>query len=728
MNGLVADPILAPVLGFGAAITLAAAIAVCALLVALIGFWRGLGGAVWRGLSVALIAAALAGPSLQRGTAQALSNIVVLITDRSASQSLPGRPDQIEAAQTSIEASVAELPNTELRRIDIGDDPDGTLLGAAVTRAIAAEPAQRLAGTIVISDGLAHDPAAIPDNAPAPVHVLQTGTPGDWDRRIVLEQAPRYALIDQQVMIRLHIADDGDPPIDVPATSTLDVSLDGETVSSTAVSVGTTISVPVTLDRAGPNVVSLSIASDPRELTPLNNQTALTVNAVRDRLRVLLISGEPNPGERTWRNLLKSDANIDLIHFTILRPPEKFDGVPLDELALVAFPTQELFSDRIKDFDLIIFDRYRMRGILLPEYYENIRSYVEDGGAILVSAGPEFASVDSIARSPLGPILPASPTGLMREAPVMPHLTEAGRRHPVTASLPGAPAIGTDSQSDRADGQDREAPDWGRWLRMIETVPAADAVVAMVSDDDTPLLTLRQAGEGRAALIASDMIWLWGRGFEGGGPQLDLMRRVAHWAMKEPQLEPESIDLRAVGATQIEITRRSLNDSVGPARISAQDIDVRDIALAPSGPGRFVTRFDAPAPGLYTVRQEDLVRSIAIGPASPREFDRTVADPVHLEPLVNQTGGSVSRLSDGIPDLRQIGPGRPAAGAGITRPWIGVQDRGAQTVTGLARRPLLPAWAWLVLIVGTMLAGWMREGRAVPAGSPLSPAKGRVRS
>ena len=154
---------------------------------------------------------------------------------------------------------------------------------------------------------------------------------------------------------------------------------------------------------------------------------------MRDRLRVLLVSGEPHAGERTWRNLLKSDAAVDLIHFTILRPPDKFDGVPVDELSLIAFPTQELFMERIDDFDLIIFDRYSVRGILPPEYYMNIAQYVEDGGAILVSAGPEMASVESLNLSPLGPILPARPTGRVIDQPFTPRLTADGRRHPVTA-------------------------------------------------------------------------------------------------------------------------------------------------------------------------------------------------------------------------------------------------------------------------------------------------------
>ena len=117
----------------------------------------------------------------------------------------------------------------------------------------------------------------------------------------------------------------------------------------------------------------------------------MTIEGIREKLRVLLVSGEPHAGERTWRNLLKSDANVDLVHFTILRPPEKQDGTPINELSLIAFPTRELFQQKIKEFDLIIFDRYANQSVLPSTYFDNIVRYVREGGAVLVAAGPEFA-------------------------------------------------------------------------------------------------------------------------------------------------------------------------------------------------------------------------------------------------------------------------------------------------------------------------------------------------
>ncbi|WP_207472289.1 hypothetical protein, partial [Paracoccus fontiphilus] len=621
-----------------------AALAVLALLVAGFALWRGLRGWAWRGLAGLAAALALAGPALEIGSRTGLSDIVILLDDRSASQGLPERTAQADAAVDAMTRAVAALPNTELRRVTVGDNDDGTLLATEMARAIAAEPETRLAGVIAVTDGRLHDPAMLPATAPAPVHVLLTGRPQDWDRRLVIEEAPAFALIDQQVSIRLRVEDQGSVPPEAQTGSVnLRLSLDGENEQVVAVPLGQSLTVPLVLDHAGQNVVQIGFdapAIDQEgggELTDRNNSAAISINGVRDRLRVLLVSGEPHAGERTWRNLLKSDAAVDLIHFTILRPPDKSDGVPVNELSLIAFPTQELFMERIEDFDLIIFDRYSVRGILPPDYYANIARYVEGGGAILVSAGPEMAGVESLYLSPLGRILPARPTGQVLEEPYLPRLTDDGRRHPVTAGLPGG------------EGDD---PTWGRWLRMATVTPDAGAQVAMTGIGDQPLLILNRVGEGRVALLTSDQVWLWGRGFEGGGPQLELLRRIAHWSMKEPELEEEALLADVGGDMTVRFTRRTMSDDAGPLIVTRPDGGTEEVPLTEAGPGRFSADWTAPEPGLYRLQDGDLRRVLALGPAAPREFEQTVASAAALQPLVGATGGGVVALSGGVPDLR----------------------------------------------------------------------------
>lgn len=678
------------------------ALVALALLIAAFALWRGLRGWAWRGLAGLAAAAALAGPALEIGARAGLSDIVILLEDRSASQSLPGRGAQTDAAVEAMARQIEALPNTELRRVTVGDDPDGSLIGTALTRALAAEPDQRVAGVIAVSDGQTHDRPMIPASAPAPVHLLLTGQPEDWDRRLVIEEAPAFGLIGEEVRIRLRIEDQGAVPAELAGGSVnLRISLDGGPEQVFAVPPGVSLDLPVTPDHAGQNVVQLGFdAPEGGELTDRNNSAAVTITGVRDRLRVLLVSGEPHAGERTWRNLLKSDAAVDLIHFTILRPPDKSDGVPVNELSLIAFPTRELFLERIDDFDLIIFDRYRVRGILPPDYFRNIVRYVREGGAVLVAAGPELASVESLMLSPLGEILPARPTGRVIDRPFTPVLTDAGRRHPVTAGLPGAPA---------ADGAEA-GPDWGRWLRMTEVRPDRGEVV-MTGDEGAPLLIMDRVGEGRVAMLTSDQVWLWGRGFEGGGPQLELLRRIAHWSMKEPDLEEEALLAEQLPGLGLRITRRTMSEGVGPVTVTAPDGSNTQVTLSEAGSGRFAADWQAPGPGLYRLSEGEMARVIVLGPAAPREFEETVASDESLGALVDESGGAVMRLSDGIPDLRRVDMGRPTQGQSVSGNWIAITPREAATVTGLSRRPLLPGWGWLVLISGLILAGWLAEGR-----------------
>ncbi|MEM7319463.1 MAG: hypothetical protein AAF408_10640, partial [Pseudomonadota bacterium] len=513
-----------------------AAVAVCSVALAL---WRGLSGWALRGLTALILLGALAGPVYQIEDRAPLTDIVVLLEDASASQTLADREIQTRDAADTLERIINARDNTELRRVRVGDGEgdSGTELMTALSAALAEEPRARIAGIIALSDGRIHDIEQTPE-LPAPMHLLLTGRADDWDRRLIVRNAPAFAIIGEPVTLTLRIEDNGAVPAG-QGFAPLEISVDGGTPEQFNLPVGQDIELPVTLPHGGRNVIQFTVPAAEGELTDRNNTALVQMNGVRDRLRVLLVSGEPHPGGRTWRNLLKSDSSVDLVHFTILRPPEKQDGVPVDELSLIAFPTRELFLEKINDFDLIIFDRYKRRGILPAIYLDNVSDYIAKGGAVLVAAGPDFATADSIYRSPLGATLPAQPSARVIEERFMPTVSELGERHPVTSGLP-------------------DAGDWGAWLRQIDVLPRSGNVV-MTGIDERPLLVLDRVGEGRVALLASDHAWLWSRGYEGGGPQLELLRRLAHWMMKEPELEEEALWAEAVGQT-MRIIRRSLGD------------------------------------------------------------------------------------------------------------------------------------------------------------------------
>ena len=647
---------------------------------------RGLSGWALRGLAGLVVLAALTGPTFQQEDRAPLTDIVILAEDQSASQQLQGRPEQTENAVAALTSALSGREGTELRRITVpdGENDAGTRLMTALSDALAEEPRARIAGLIALSDGQVHD-ADLPVDLPAPLHVLLTGRETDWDRRLLVQNAPAFAIIGEPVTLTLRIEDSGAAPTDI-GLAPLDISVDGAPAQRFNVRIGEDISLPITLPHSGRNVIQFSVPEADGELTDRNNTALIQINGIRDRLRVLLVSGEPHAGGRTWRNLLKSDSSVDLVHFTILRPPEKQDGVPVGELSLIAFPTRELFLEKIDDFDLIIFDRYKRRGILPALYLDNVARYVRDGGAVLVAAGPDFAGADSLYRSPLGSVIPAQPSARVLEETYRPLVSDIGQRHPVTTGLPGG-------------------GDWGRWLRQVDVDPKSGSVV-MEGIDDRPLLILDRVGQGRVALLASDHAWLWNRGYEGGGPQLELLRRLAHWMMKEPELEEEALTATATGQS-MRILRRTLSEGADPVTITGPDGTVTRMNLEAAGPGQFAALYDGPEIGLYRLENGDQTAVIGLGPAAPREFEATIASATIMADRVAATRGGILRLEDGIPRIRTVRKGRPAAGRG----WIGITPRGAYETQDVRQTGLLPPWLVLLLAASFITAAWLREGR-----------------
>lgn len=683
------DPLIAPWL-------LAALAGLAALLLAL-ALWRRLPGAPWRLLALVALLLALAQPIRQVETRVPRPDVVLALVDESDSQSLGTRPAQTSAALSALKAALAQMPGVELRLQSVKSGAaevaeGGTALHAALAEALADIPPGQLAAVIALTDGQVHDTALPLPPFAAPFHLLLTGRAEEWDRRLILKSAPAFAIVGEEIRLSLRIEDQGVRPKGVPPEADLTLALDGGEPRTFRVPVGEDLTLPLTLTHRGVNLLHVKHSGVEGELTERNNAAALSINGVRERLRVLLVSGEPHAGERVWRNLLKSDASVDLVHFTILRPPEKQDGVPVEELALIAFPTRELFVEKLKEFDLIIFDRYRLRGILPVEYLENVRDYVREGGTVLVAAGPEFGSSDSLYRSPLGEVLPVETEGRILRGGFAPRLTALGTRHPVTQGLEAlAPEGG-----------------WGRWFRQVAMTARPGGQVVMEGLDGAPLLVLAREGEGRVAVLGSDQAWLWGRGYEGGGPLLELLRRLAHWMLKEPELEEEVLRLEAKGG-QLNVLFRSLTETApGPVRITGPDGSVRDLVLQDEAPGLFTTEWPNPSDGLYRAEVAGRTAVAVVGPAAPKEFADVLATPAALQPLVDAQGGGVFALADGLPDLRRL---REGAGQAAGRGWMGIRTRGAYDVTDLRQNPVLPAVAWLALAALLALAAWLWEAR-----------------
>ena len=670
---------------------------IAAIVAVLIGFsiYRGLQGWWLRGLAALVLLVALANPALQDEDRDPLSDIVVMVVDESASARLSDRQDQSAMAVQELTDALSRR-NIELRQVNVadGNGDAGTELMTALSDVLSEEPAARIAGTILITDGQLHDIERAPE-LQVPIHQLLIGREADWDRRLIIKNAPAFAILGEEITLTVRVEDQGNAPVDEDGQAEITIAVDGGVPQTFLIPLDRDMNLPLTLPHGGMNVLQFDVAVSETELTDRNNSAVVQINGVRDRLRVLLVSGEPHAGERTWRNLLKSDSAVDLVHFTILRPPEKQDGVPVSELSLIAFPTRELFLEKIDEFDLIIFDRYKRRGILPALYFDSISQYAQNGGAVLVAAGPDFASADSIYRSALSEILPAEPSARVLDQGFKPLVSELGERHPVTEGL----------ERFAPEQTDEDVPGWGRWMRQIEVVETSGQTV-MTGIEDRPLITLDRVGEGRVALIASDHAWLWHRGFEGGGPQQELLRRLAHWMMKEPDLEEEALSALAEGQTMT-ITRRTLSREIGSVTITSPDGTEQELELSETTPGRFIADFIGSEPGLYRLKEGDQESVIALGPAAPREFIETIATGAKLDALVTSTRGGTMKLEDGVPSLRMVGEGRNAAGRG----WIGLTPRDAYLTTNVTITPLVSPWLFVLFAALLSVGAWLREGR-----------------
>ncbi|WP_025885455.1 hypothetical protein [Asaia prunellae] len=659
-------------------------------LVGLYALLRRVPGSLARMLALLLLIFWLAGPRLSRPFYEPAPQDVLLVVDHSPSMALRNRLDSAEKAAALLQQEAHAIPGLTLHTVTVqGGHGHGTRLFDAIDQADL--PPGRFSGAILLTDGMVHDaPATLPalfrrDGITLPLHVLLTGAGEEKDRRLRVLQAPPYALVGKDASLRVAVDDLGatghqpvtltlrqgdEPPRQIPAIS------------------GEPIEITVPVRHPSETLVTLSAAPLSGEVSTRNNNAIVRINGVRDRLKVLLVSGTPNQGERVWRRLLKADPSVDLVHFTILRPPDKDDGTPLSDLALIPFPIKELFQDRIKQFDLIILDGFHNAGILPQDYLTNIADYVREGGGLLLTAGPEFTQDGTLQDTPLADILPAHvpATGVINER-FVPQLTESGKRHPVTAGLPQP---------------------WGPWYRGLASERLRGTSL-LTGPENQPLLVLDTVRKGRVALLLSDQLWLWSRGEGGGGPQAELLKRLSHWLMKEPDLEENQ--LRAsISDNNLHIQRRSSAASLtNPAQITSPDGKTTAVSLKPAGDGVFTAGFATNGQtGLWIIRQDGLTTMTAQTTEDPVEESDLRATATILDSLVKQSHGTTRWLGSGtiVPGIRQV-----ASGTLYGSDWIGFPRQLVSVASSSRLTELCPSWIALCGTLVLLFIGWWREGR-----------------
>ncbi len=668
------------------------ALGITALILIALSIYVRQRGSILRALALCALFVSLLNPSVNQEQRNKLTNIAIIVVDKSTSQNIGDRTAQTGQALKSITRSISDLSNIELRTINVTSGisslDDGTRIFNALNTALEDIPPERFAGAIIISDGQIHDVPKPLKKPLAPYHVLLSGNVKEVDRQVEIINAPKFSIIGDEQTIRFRINQFGSSKTSNRALVT--IARDGKHLAQLTITIGKTIDLPVTIEHGGQNIFEISANAIPNELSKQNNRAVTVINGIRDRLRVLLVSGQPHPGERTWRNLLKADPSVDLVHFTILRPPEKQDGTPINELSLIAFPTRELFSQKLHEFDLVIFDRYARRGVLPEIYLYNIADYVQNGGAVLVAAGPDYATSASIYHSGLSGLLPAIPTGNVTTIPYRAKMTTNGKRHPVVRGLKGGAG---------------ENPTWGKWFRLID-VKNQNGTVLLTGPEEKPLLLVARHGKGRVAQLMSDHSWLWDRGFDGGGPQAELLRRIAHWLMAEPDLEEEKLSGQQIGKNLI-ITRQTMDDKTTEVSVTTPSGKIQTLKLKQQKPGLWKTQIAIKEPGIHKLTNGDKVAFAAVGSPDPRESAQIHSTDKLVKEFISSTKGSITRIAINTPRVVMVKSDRSFSGSG----WIGLKSNNAYDVTSIKTMPLMTTLLALLGLLGLITAMWYREGR-----------------
>ncbi len=649
---------------------------------------------VWaRVIFLAIGFIALLNPNIIRQERAYLRDVVAILVDKSLSQSATGRLSQVEDIRAELQQRLVVEDELDVRLSSIGDpvNQNGTFILGSLSEMFSDVPPDRIAGAFIITDGQIHDKPTDFIHNGYPLNFVLVGDPERNDRHLVIEEAPSYVIVGEEAVIRVRVSGDEPSGGNVPIT----LSVNGERVSQSNALSDTPVEIPIIFESEGINAVELQIDEGEQELTLQNNRVLLAINAVRSRLSVMLVSGAPGPGLRSVRNLLKADPAVDLVHFTVLRPPNKQDLTPVDELSLIPFPSDELFSVRLREFDLIIFDRYHRRGIFPASYLNNIADYVVDGGAILDIAGPSFVTPLSLAASPLGKILPARPTGEVFEQAFAPTVSERGNRHPVTGDLNSLGGVIGNST-------------WGRWFRLFDSEVARGEVL-LTGVGNRPLLVLDRVGEGRVAQLLSDHSWLWARGYEGGGPQQVLMRRLVHWLMKQPDLEENSLAVE-VDNKKLKLVRRSLDAVAGPVTMIGPDGASQQIPLATDRPGLDTAVTDVSEAGIYRLEHGDYQTIAIVGETKLRELADVRATQYFVEPFALASGGAISWFeAGGLPSIARV----PRSKIADLEKSIGLIRNDQHEITGLNKLAVVPGFVLLIILLISALWAWRQEGRKV---------------
>ena len=679
----------------------------------LMGWRRGMKGNLPRAFAGAVLIYGMSNHQQINEEREKLPTETLIVVDQSPSQSLGDRTKATADTHAALSKALAALPGVNVRVVNVGGDhqgvaADGTHIFNSIDDALSDVPRNRLGGVFIATDGQVHDKIAdnytLGDNVP--VHALISGKASEYDRRVEIEEGPRFGLVSQKQNIKFRVIHEGTMP-NAAAKVPVSILLDGKLTTTQMVTPGQTATVSIDITHAGQNIVEIKAESASGEVTEVNNRIVTSVEGIHEKLKVLIISGSPNPNTRMWRSMLKSDPDVDSVHFMVQRLPEQLDDTPREEMSLMPFPMNEVFAENLGKFNLIVLDNYESRNLLSNDYLENIVKYVKGGGALLVASGPEYAGAESIFKTPLAAVLPAEPTGQVTERDFTPRISERGQRHPVMRGLDGANASG------------ESKPTWGSWYRSVDVkTPAGDVV--MEGADKKPLLILSHQEKGRVAMLNTDSTWRWERGYASKGPYASLLLQTSHWLMKNPALEEEALRV-SQQKRDIVVEQQTMGDKSTPVTIRMPSGKTLTVTPEVSAPGLWQAKVPATEMGFYSVEQGGKYPRTAfvnVGPDNAREYAATISTPDILKPLVTRTGGLVARMTDTAGNLTTPKLQAVTVDKKDTKlagdDWMGVRMTDASILRSIDKKQVVDNRILALVLLLSMAAAYWRQAEGNP--------------
>jgi uncharacterized membrane protein len=616
-----------------------------------------------------------------------------------------GAPRPISAVEPDVEGGKSPIaPRSDL---------------TAALRSLSASAEERPRAVVVVSDGRLDDPgegasrenlAALGKELKVPIHAVATTRSGPPDASVRSVSAAGAAVAHVPLPLRVEVGCSGGLSCDELTVTARELREDGPPallasgLSHLKDGKGT-VDLSITLERAGARIIEIAITPPSGDTIPENDRRLLTFVVARERVRVLHVAGRPTNDVRALRQWLKSDASVDVVAFFILRTQSDNPNARQEDLSLIPFPVDELFTEHLPSFDAVVLQDFDAQPYGLEKHLPQLARYVKSGGGLIMVGGQNSFVAGGYAGTPLAEVLPVTldtaPGATAADvAPVTPQWTEDGRAAPLLGPLreiageelpqmPGANILG-----------DVRTGGLVLWSHPSRTTKSSTPM---------PILAIGDQGDGRSIALGIDGAWQLefsqlgartsGRGY---GAMWD---GLLGWLMRDPRFEPGQLDL--VGpcvAGEPARFRVRAPEAAGAAprqttievrRLDRQDEETVHVDVPTATRGSVEVSLPPLPAGGYTARLK-----LGPGPTTRRDFACEAGgdewadsrpDGERLRALADATGGSFRWAGDDL-------------SFPLPKPTIVSAERHVV--------PLAPPWLWSLAAAALLGVHWFTRRRS----------------